>query len=142
MQVRPDGKITLPLVGDLEATGRTPIELRDTIATSLKEYITNPVVTVIVVEALASQGRTSMGEVNTSRRRCSCRADATVLQALAMAGGFKEFAEHQEHQDPAEVDCSGVETIAFNYKDVISGDAQPVLPAAGRHGRRSGLRRS
>src|SRR5882762_9538713 len=39
VQVRPDGKITLPLIGDLEATGRTPIELRDTIALSLKEYI-------------------------------------------------------------------------------------------------------
>src|SRR5438094_10156345 len=42
LQVRPDGKITLPLVGDLDATGRTPIELRDTIATSLTEYVTNP----------------------------------------------------------------------------------------------------
>ena len=51
VQVRPDGKITLPLIGDIEASGRTPIELRDTIATSLKEYITNPTVTVIVVEA-------------------------------------------------------------------------------------------
>src|SRR6266851_8616570 len=51
VQIRPDGKITLPLVGDVEATNRTPIELRDTITTSLKEYMTNPVVTVIVVEA-------------------------------------------------------------------------------------------
>src|SRR5206468_7591034 len=55
VQIRPDGKITLPLVGDLEATGRTPIELRDAIAKALKDYITNPTVTVIVVEALASQ---------------------------------------------------------------------------------------
>jgi len=48
VQVRPDGKITLPLIGDLDASNHTPIELRDTIATSLKEYITNPTVTVIV----------------------------------------------------------------------------------------------
>src|SRR3954471_16209814 len=51
VQVRPDGKITLPLVGDVDATGKTPIELRDTLATSLKEYMNNPTVTVIVVEA-------------------------------------------------------------------------------------------
>src|SRR5437879_6309313 len=41
LQVRPDGKITLPLIGDLEASGRTPIELRDLIAGELKEYMTN-----------------------------------------------------------------------------------------------------
>src|SRR5262249_25450934 len=62
VQVRPDGKITLPLIGDLDATNHTPIELRDTITTSLKEYVTNPTVTVIVVEALASQVYV-MGEV-------------------------------------------------------------------------------
>src|SRR6476661_6277153 len=43
VQVRPDGKITLPLVGDVEANNRTPLELRDTITTALKEYMTNPV---------------------------------------------------------------------------------------------------
>src|SRR5687767_9641831 len=54
LQIRPDGKITLPLVGDLDATGHTPMALRDLIATRLKEYMTNPVVTVIVVEASAA----------------------------------------------------------------------------------------
>ena len=48
LQVRPDGKVTLPLIGDIIATDLTPIQLRDRIANSLKEYITNPVVTVIV----------------------------------------------------------------------------------------------
>src|SRR5687767_3257350 len=55
LQVRPDGKITLPLVGDFLAAGKSPIELRDALTKSLKEYVTNPVVTVIVVEALAAQ---------------------------------------------------------------------------------------
>src|SRR5262245_48475425 len=49
LQIRPDGKITLPLIGDIDATGKTSIELRNAIATSLKDYITNPTVTVIVV---------------------------------------------------------------------------------------------
>ena len=51
LQIRPDGKVTLPLLGDIVATDLTPIQLRDRIATGLKEYVTNPVVTVIVVEA-------------------------------------------------------------------------------------------
>jgi polysaccharide export outer membrane protein len=54
VQIRPDGKVTLPLVGDLEASGRTPVELRETVTRALKEYMTNPVVTVIVVEATAA----------------------------------------------------------------------------------------
>src|SRR6476659_3724312 len=50
LQVRPDGKITLPLVGDVLAAGRTSVELRDAIAKSLQEYMTDPTVTVIVTE--------------------------------------------------------------------------------------------
>src|ERR1041384_6684820 len=50
VQVRPDGKITLPLIGDIQADNKTPIQLRDVITSQLKTYMTNPVVTVIVVE--------------------------------------------------------------------------------------------
>src|ERR1700716_3558696 len=91
VQIRPDGKITLPLVGDLDATNRTPIELRDTIATSLKEYMTNPVVTVIVVEATAATAYV-MGEVYRPGS-VNLQAPLTVLQALALAGGLKDFAD-------------------------------------------------
>src|SRR5580765_4466439 len=44
VQVRPDGKVTMPLIGDIEANGHTPIELRDAISGALKEYVTNPTV--------------------------------------------------------------------------------------------------
>src|SRR5438477_4462533 len=94
VQVRPDGKITLPLVGDMEATGRTPIELRDAIAQALKEYITNPTVTVIVVEALASQ-EFVMGEVS-HPGPVQIYGPTTIVQVLAMAGGFKEFANTKD----------------------------------------------
>ena len=63
VQIRPDGKITLPLVGDFDATGYTPVELRDDITARLKEFMTNPVVTVIVVEANAASVYV-VGEVN------------------------------------------------------------------------------
>ena len=63
VQVRPDGKVTLPLIGDMDAAGLTPIELRDNIAKSLKEYVTNPTVTVKNAEVsgptAASSGATA-----------------------------------------------------------------------------------
>jgi len=128
VQVRPDGKITLPLVGDMEATGRTPIELRDTIAKSLRDYVNNPTVTVIVVEALASQVFV-MGEVN-HPGTMQLHGPTTILQALAMAGGFKEFANTKDVK-VLRPNGSGIDTLRFNYKDVINGDAKPFYLRSG-----------
>jgi polysaccharide export outer membrane protein len=131
VQVRPDGKITLPLIGDLDATSRTPIELRDTITKALKEYVTNPTVTVIVVEALASKVYV-MGEV-THPGTMELHGPTTILQALAMAGGFKEFANTKDVKvlRPRGDRGGSVETIRFNYKDVLNGDAKPFLLRSG-----------
>jgi polysaccharide biosynthesis/export protein len=130
VQVRPDGKITLPLVGDLEATSHTPIELRDTITKSLKEYVTNPTVTVIVVEALASKIYV-MGEV-THPGTMELHGPTTILQALAMAGGFKEFANTKDVKVLRPTgDRGGVQTLKFNYRDVLSGDARPFYLRSG-----------
>jgi polysaccharide export outer membrane protein len=130
LQIRPDGKITLPLIGDLDATSHTPIELRDTITTSLKEYITNPTVTVIVVEALASQVYV-MGEV-THPGTMQLHGPTTILQALAMAGGFKEFANTKDVKVlRPKGGGNNVETIKFNYKDVINGGAKPFYLRSG-----------
>jgi polysaccharide export outer membrane protein len=128
VQIRPDGKITLPLIGDMEATHRTPIELRDTIATALKEYVTNPVVTVIVVEAVASQVFV-MGEV-AKAGPIPLNGPTTILQALAMAGGFREFANTKDvrvlRQTPG-----GLQTLTFNYKDAVNGDVKPFFLRSG-----------
>jgi polysaccharide biosynthesis/export protein len=125
VQIRPDGKITLPLLGDLEATGRTPIELRDTIATKLKEYMTNPVVTVIVVEASAAVAYV-MGEVNHPGAVTLQGGQLTVLQALAIAGGLKDFANAKNIRILRR-SYNGVQTIAFNYKSAISGSTPVYL---------------
>ena len=130
VQVRPDGKITLPLIGDIEATGHTPIEMRDTIAKQLKEYVTNPTVTVIVVEALASKIYV-MGEV-THPGTMEMHGPTTILQALAMAGGFKEFANTKDVKVlRPNGDRGGVQTLRFNYKDVLNGDAKPFYLRSG-----------
>jgi polysaccharide export outer membrane protein len=123
VQVRPDGKITLPLVGDLEATNRTPIELRDAIATSLKEYMTNPVVTVIVVEATAATAYV-MGEVY-HPGSVNLQAPLTVLQALALAGGLKDFADAKNIKILRKTP-TGVQTIAFDYKDAVKSPRAPI----------------
>ena len=122
-QVRPDGKITLPLVGDVEATGRTPMELRDTITLALKEYMTNPVVTVIVVEATAATAYV-MGEV-AHPGAITLQGPVTVLQALALAGGLKDFANAKNIRILRKT-VAGVQAIPFNYKDALRGQGAPV----------------
>jgi polysaccharide biosynthesis/export protein len=123
LQVRPDGKITLPLVGDTMASGRTAIELRDSVTTSLKEYINNPVVTVIVVEATAAQVYI-IGEVAAPGAQVM-QGPMTVLQALAQAGGLKEFADRGDLRILRKGNL-GTLTIPFNYKDAIKGRIEPV----------------
>lgn len=123
LQVRPDGKITLPLVGDMVASGLTSLELRDRISTSLSQYVNNPVVTVIVVEALASTVYV-MGEVN-EPGPLQLQGPMTVLQALAMAGGFKDFAKTDDIRILRR-GAKGTETIRFNYKNAVRNPGEPI----------------
>jgi polysaccharide export outer membrane protein len=123
VQIRPDGKITVPLVGDVEAAGRTPIELRDALTTALKQYMTNPVVTVIVVEATAATAYV-LGEVN-HPGAVNLQAPLTILQALAVAGGLKDFADAKNIRI-LRATPSGVQTIAFDYKEALKTSRAPV----------------
>ena len=120
VQVRPDGKITLPLANDVVAAGQTPSELRDAIATSLKPFIANPTVTVIVVETVPPVIYV-MGEVNNAGPQpLNGRLD--VLQALAAAGGFKDFANTKNIKIRR-----GSEMLRFNFKDAIEGQTPPMF---------------
>jgi polysaccharide export outer membrane protein len=127
VQIRPDGKITLPLVGDIQADGKTPIQLRDVIASQLKTYMTNPVVTVIVVETKPSLAYVT-GEVNHPSAVQLQDDQLTVLQAIALAGGLKDFADSKNIKI---IRKSGKGNITnFNYKEAIRGGA-PVYIHAG-----------
>lgn len=128
LQVRPDGKITLPLVGDVEAAGLTPLALRDQLTAALKEYITNPVVTVIVVEAQPATIYV-VGEVN-APGAIPVGNSLTVLQALALAGGLKDFANVKNIR-VLRNGLLGVQTIPFNYRDALEGIGAPVYVNAG-----------
>lgn len=128
LQIRPDGKITMPLIGDIAAVGLTPLELRDRLATMLKDYVTNPVVTVIVQEAVASNVYV-MGEVN-KPGPLAMTGPMTVLQALAMAGGFKDFANTRDIRVLRRT-ATGVDTIRFNYREAVKGNGAPVYLRSG-----------
>jgi polysaccharide export outer membrane protein len=116
--VRPDGKISLPLLNDLQAAGLTPAQLASEIKESLNKYMTNPQVTVIVSQ-VNSQRVYILGEVTRAGAYVLLR-DMTVLQALSNAGGFTPFANVKNiyvlrHQSGKQ------ERLFFNYKEVISG---------------------
>jgi polysaccharide export outer membrane protein len=122
VQIRPDGKITLPYVGDMPAAGLTPTALRDSITQSLKEYIASPTVTVMVVET-QPQTVSVLGEVNSPGVH-PLKHQMTVLDALAAAGGFGDFANTKNILIKRNTK-NGVDTLRFNYKDAIKPDAKP-----------------
>jgi len=117
--VRSDGKISLPLIGEVQATGRTPLQLEQTIATRLQTYIENPEVTVMV-QQINSEKFNVLGQV-TKPGSYPLTLATTVLDAIAEAGGFRDFAK-QKSIYILRQNRNGSETrIAFNYKDVIKG---------------------
>jgi polysaccharide biosynthesis/export protein len=125
LQVRPDGKITMPLIGDIPAEGRTSTELRDALVTSLKEYNTNPVVTVIVVETVPPVFYV-MGEVN-APGTFPIKGKVSAVQALAMAGGFKDFAKTKNITVLRKGSGGAQEKLKFNYKDALKGTAETAI---------------
>lgn len=116
--VRPDGKISLPLVNDVQAAGLTPVQLSAEITKDLTKYITNPQVTVIVSQ-INSQRIYILGEVARAGSY-TLLPDMTVLQALSDAGGFTAFANSRKVY-VLRNDSGKQKKIPFNYKDVIGG---------------------
>jgi len=117
--VRSDGKISLPLVGELQAGGLTPRQLEQEVTKKLSSYISDPEVTVIVQES-KSRLINIMGQVSRPGSYLLTNS-MTVLDAIAMAGGFKDFAKQKSiyvlRQGP-----NGTQTkLPFNYKEVIKG---------------------
>jgi len=117
--VRPDGMISLPLLGDVKASGLTPLQLQEQLTTDLKKYISDPQVTVIVIQ-VNSIAFNIVGEVLKPGYYPLTRR-MTVLDAIAMAGGFRDFAKTKKIYI-LRTDASGKQVrIPFNYKNVIKG---------------------
>jgi polysaccharide export outer membrane protein len=116
--VRPDGKITLPLLNDVQASGLTPLELKAGIEKRLAEFVESPTVSVAVLE-IHSKNIFVLGQVE-SPGQYPLQQDLTVLQALSLAGGLAEWA------DKGDVVILRKENgkqsrIKFDYKNVSKG---------------------
>jgi polysaccharide export outer membrane protein len=117
--VRSDGRISLPLIGELQASGLTPKQLEAEITKRLKDYVADPSVTVVVQE-IKSQKINVLGMVARPGSYAITSA-LTVLDAIALAGGFRDFAKQKSiyvlHQN-----VDGTQSrLTFNYKEVIKG---------------------
>jgi polysaccharide export outer membrane protein len=119
LPVRSDGKISLPLVGELQAGGQTPRQLEQEIAKRLQSYISEPEVTVIVTES-KSQRINILGMVSRPGTYM-LTGSATVLDAIAMAGGFKDFAKKKSIYVLRTAPDGTQKRIPFNYNEVIKG---------------------
>lgn len=117
--VRSDGKISLPLVGELQAGGQTPRQLEQEITKRLQSYISEPEVTVIVTDS-KSQKINIMGMVSKPGAYL-LTSSTTVLDAIAMAGGFKDFAKQKSIYVLRQAPDGTQKRIPFNYKEVIKG---------------------
>jgi polysaccharide export outer membrane protein len=116
--VRPDGRISLPLLNDVQAAGLTPTQLAANISDGLKKFITNPQVTVGVNE-INSRRVYVTGEV-LKPGAFPLQAGMTVLQALTSSGGFTQFAKVKGIYVLRTEDGKQVKH-PFNYKEVVSG---------------------
>ncbi len=118
--VRSDGMVTFPLLNDIQAAGRTTIELKEDIENRLKEYVGNPVVTVSLRTPIVEVDKFYiLGEVvNTGEYELA--KDLTVLQAFALAGGFTEWASKKEII-VLRKENGKEKKIIVNYKNIVKG---------------------
>jgi polysaccharide export outer membrane protein len=118
VSVRPDGKITLPLIGDMTASGLTPDSLKAQIQTAAQKYLTDANVTV-VVRQLNSRKVFVTGEV-AMPGAYPLAGPRTVLQILALAGGLNEYADASKITIMRQAKGT-TQALKFNYKDVSKG---------------------
>jgi polysaccharide export outer membrane protein len=116
--VRTDGNISLPLISEVKVSGMTPLQIQTMIADKLKAYMTNPQVTVTVTE-IRSKRAFITGEV-ARPGGYSLNAETTVLQLIAEAGGFTQFAKRDDIV-VLRFENGKREKLVFKYKAVVQG---------------------
>ena len=116
--VRPDGRISLPLVNELQAAGLTPAQLRIAVEKAASKWVKEPDATVIV-KTINSRKVSILGNVGKAGTY-PLTGDMTVLQLIALAGGLQEYADAKGITIMRKQDGRDV-TLKFNYKDVVKG---------------------
>ena len=124
LPVRIDGKISLPLLDDIQAAGLTPLQLKEVLVDKLKGFVDNPTVTVTVMEANSFKVYVS-GEVN-KPGVYSLRSELTLVKLIIMSGGFTEWANQKKILIITKE--GGVEKrITANYKKIIEGEEPDIV---------------
>ena len=118
--VRSDGRISLPLAGEIQAAGKTPLALEKEIASKLQSFISEPEVTVMV-QQINSQKFNILGQVS-KPGAYSLTNSVTVLDAIALAGGFRDFAKKKSIYVLRQNADGTQARIPFNYKEVLKGE--------------------
>jgi polysaccharide biosynthesis/export protein len=126
--VRTDGKISLPLLDDVQAAGLTPLKLKEVLTEKYKAYVDNPLVTIMVREAKSFKVFLS-GQV-AKPGAYTILGEITFLQMIAMAGGFTEWANQKKvllirRENGREV------RKTINYKKIVAGEAENILIKTG-----------
>jgi polysaccharide export outer membrane protein len=114
LPVRPDGKISMALLNDVQAAGLTPMQLGDEITSGLKKYVSDPQVTV-AVDAINSKRIYVVGQV-ARPGAYPLLPQMTVLQALSSAGGFQQYADYKRMYV-----LRGAQKLPFSYKQTLKG---------------------
>ncbi len=117
--VRMDGKISMPLIDDIQAAGKTPLQLKEEITQKLKEFIDNPTASVIVMEANSFKVYVS-GQVKTPGVY-RLRSETSIAQIISMAGGLTEWANPKKISVIRKEDGKE-KRIVVNFKKVIQGE--------------------
>jgi polysaccharide export outer membrane protein len=122
--VRPDGKISIPLAGELEAAGKTPKELQATVAHALDPWIRDTQVAVLVREINGAKVFV-LGEV-TKPGGFALRGPLSVMQAIALAGGRTEFAG-DEVVWLRQLAAGKTDRVALSFRELVQGEAAGAL---------------
>lgn len=121
VQVRPDGRISLPLIGDVSAVGRTAAQLTEEISARLKSYMENPTVSILVREVNSYQIYV-LGEVN-APGKYPLKSKTTLLQAITIAHGFTQVAARNKIVVfRFGKDGEGLNKIKASYDDIVLRD--------------------
>ncbi len=113
--IRPDGVINMPLIREIRAAGLTPEQLAGSITTALSKYVNSPDVTV-TVQAVRSKRYYVTGDGIQRPGVYALAVPTTVFEAVALAGGFREFANKKKI-----IIMRGTKRIKFNYNDIVKG---------------------
>jgi polysaccharide biosynthesis/export protein len=126
VNVRPDGKISLPLIGDVQAAGLTVTQLNTEITEKLKKYYKEPPQVSVILQQVNSYSIYILGEVRNPGKYL-VKSGTTFLQAITLAGGFTEFASKNKVMVRRKNNDNSEKVISIKYHDILSGLQNNVM---------------